>query len=79
MIKPHRVFKKKIYIKYEQQLKKHSRTRTKKKHVQKQMRINQKGKIDQKRKDKHAKINLKKCTTKKEIDIQVIFEFVEVP
>ena len=37
----------------------------KKKHVQKQMRINQKGKIDQKKKDKHAKHKYEKVPNKK--------------
>ena len=58
---------------------KHSRTRTKKKHVQKQMRINQKGKIDQKKKDKHAKHKYEKVQIKKRDRQTSFFEFVEVP
>ena len=42
------------------------------------MRINQKGKIDQKKKDKHAKHKYEKVHNKKEMD-KHFFEFVEVP
>ena len=56
---------KKRYVKWEQHREKHSRTRTKKTNVQKQIRINQKGKIDQKKKDKHAKHKYEKVHIKK--------------
>ena len=69
---------KKRYMKMEATEEKHSRTRTKKKHVQKLMRINQKGKVDQKKKDKHAKYKYEKVHNKKR-DGQTFFEFVEVP
>ena len=65
---------KKRYMKNGSNRGKTFKNENKKKHVQKQMRINQKGNIDQKkRRTNMQNINMKRCTTKKEIDKQVFW------
>ena len=64
MIKPNRVSKKR-YVKWEQQREKHSRTRTKKTNVQKQITIYQKSEISKTKTNMQRQIIVKQVPNKK--------------